>query len=319
MLDGTRKISNILYYGGLWPTNMGNSFIDLGALYLLKNSCPQTNIHQASRFSRFYAQHRGKHRLKWLRNSWKPLDVAEHTDVDYVVVAGNVTHTDFIKVEGPTIRTLVKRGAKFIILGGGRSVYTRSEQDAFREFMQSVQTYAFISRDKTSYEAFHDVAQYAYAGIDCAFFLADAFRPMKLRMEDYVVCTFDDQKFERSLNLKNEPIVRARHYNFGIRERFQKKINNTLVSDLPDDYISLYAGAKAVYSDRVHACAAALAFGRHARLYSNTPRAQLFGEVGAGDIQSKLVEVDHDLLQKRKRGELNFLSSLFDCTPTVLE
>ena len=305
------KDSRILYYGGLWPTNMGNSFIDMGALYLLRKSCPQAVIYQSSRFSRFYAQHRSGRRLRWLRNEWRPLDIAEHADVDFVVVAGNVTHTDFIRVEGPTIRSLVDRGARFVILGGGCSIYTQDEVDAFCEFMRLVQTYAFVSRDRPSYAAFKDSAKLSYAGIDSAFFVSDAVTPTPLRLDDYVVCAFDDQESERILKLANAVILRARHYSFGIREQFKKKLDNTLVSDSPFDYISLYAGAKAVYSDRVHACVAALAFGKSARLYSSTPRSHLFSEVGAGDITVRLVEVDRELLSRRKQEELAFLSSVF--------
>lgn len=306
-MDETR----VLYYGGLWPTNMGNSFIDIGAMYLLKETLPEAKVYQASRFSRFYAQHRGGRGVPWLRNDWQALDVAAYADVDYVVVAGNVTHTDFIRIEGPTIQALVKRGAKFVVLGGGCSIYTRGEYDAFRDFMRSVDTFAFVARDQTSYDVFNGAARFSYSGIDCAFFLSDALDPMRLCLDDYVVCTFDDQEFEKGLDLKGETVVRARHYSFGVRERLVKKLPDTLVSDIPHDYIYLYAGAKATYSDRVHACVATLAFGHEARLFSSTPRAQLFAEVGAGDILTQLTKVDEARMAERKAQELAFLSQIF--------
>lgn len=305
----------ILYYGGLWPTNIGNAFIDVGTLYLLKQSCPQAIIHIASRFSRFYAQHRSERRLRLLRNEWRPLDIAEHAKVDFVVVAGNVTHTDFIKVEGPAIRSLVKRGAKFVIIGGGCSTYTRHEVDAFKKFMRSIQTYVFVSRDQTSYDALKDAAQVSHPGIDSAFFVSDAIVPIPLNLQDYVVCIFDNQELENKLDFGDKIVVRARHYSFGVREQFKRKLDDTLISDLPYDYISLYAGAEAVHSDRVHACVVALAFGRKARLYSSTPRARLFNEVGAGNITIRLVEAEQELLMKRKEEELKFLSSIFNCPP----
>ena len=39
---------NILYYGAGWPTNIGNAFIDLGAMACLKEAFPEANIAFAS-------------------------------------------------------------------------------------------------------------------------------------------------------------------------------------------------------------------------------------------------------------------------------
>ena len=301
---------NVLYYGGLWPTNIGNSFIDLGALNVLRRSSPNANIHMVSRFSRFYAQHRKNNRLGFLNNQWKALDVAEIAKVDYVVVAGNVTHTEFIEVEGPTIKKLVDRGAKFIILGGGCSVYNENEFRKFEKFMKTVSTYAFVSRDSHSYEAYAGAAMHSFSGIDCGFFVADEYKPLPLDCNDYVVFSFDDQSLESTINLKEEIIFRTRHYCFGIRERFIKKLDNTLVSDIPNDYLTLYANSSVVYSDRVHACVAALSYGRGAKLFSNTLRAKLFFEVLNEDITKKVVQVDKRILNTRKEEEVNWLSSL---------
>ncbi len=310
MTDGT-----ILYYGGLWPTNVGNAFVDLGALYLLSHVAPTSQIYQASRFSRFYAQERARGRSRFLRNDWRPFDVAEHADVDWVVVAGNVTHADFIRVEGPTIAALVARGARLVILGGGCSLYDRGEARAFAEFMRRMRTRAFVSRDRASFELLRGDAANAFSGIDCAFYLPEAVRPLPLRLGRYVVCAFDDQRREAELDLSGQTVVRARHYSYGIRERFRPKLDGTLVSDLPHDYLSLYAGAEVVYSDRVHACVAALAYGGQARLYSDTPRARLLEEVGAGAALRDVARADADLLRQRKADQLLFLSSLFDHSP----
>jgi hypothetical protein len=302
----------ILYYGGLWPTNIGNAFIDLGALYLLAQAAPSTHVYQASRFSRFYAQERTHGRPRLLRNSWRPLDVAEHADVGWVVVAGNVAHTDFIRVEGPTIAALVDRGARLVILGGGCSLYDEDEARAFGQFMRRVGTYALVSRDRDSFERFGEYATHSFQGIDCAFFLPDAVQPIPLRLGRYVVCAFDDQRREAELGLAAQTVVRARHYSHGIRERFVRKRDDTLVSDLPHDYLALYAGADVVYSDRVHACVAALAYGGRARLLSSTPRARLLEEVGAGAVAREVARADPALLEERKRAQVRFLSSLFE-------
>jgi hypothetical protein len=304
------KAKRILYYGGYWPTNMGNSFIDLGAKNILARACGEAEVFSTSRFSRYYAQHRQHSTLPFLRNSWKALDITGWAEVDWVVVAGNVTNRELILIEGPMIRSLVKNGARLIILGGGCSTYTEQEADEFRSFMQEVDTHIFISRDQPSFSAYHDCARHSFQGIDSAFFVADAVPPLKLTRSDYVACSFDDQRFEEKLDLQDAEILRTRHYSFGIRERFIKKLNDTLVSDLPYDYLHLYANAKAVYSDRVHACVAALSYGVPARLFSKSPRAYLFAELGVEEITQRLVQLSPEVLERRKLEELAWLSAV---------
>jgi len=85
---------------------------------------------------------------------------------------------------------------------------------------------------------------------------------------------------------------------------------NTLISDIPEDYLNIYANADAVYSDRIHACIASLGFGNYARLYSSTPRYNLFEKVGAEGIRKKIVKIDHSKIKTLKKEQINFLKFL---------
>jgi polysaccharide pyruvyl transferase WcaK-like protein len=288
---------------------MGNTFVDLGALHLLKSASPDFMWTCSSRFSRFYAQYRTSSAHRRLMSGWRAFDVAEHARVDIVAVAGNVLDDEFVRREGPVIRALVGRGARFIILGGGASRYSPAETRAVCAFMASVGVSAFISRDAASHEAFAACAGRAYAGIDCAFYVADAYRPAPLALGDYVVCCFNDQHMEDTLGLSGRQVVRTRHYHFYLGERFKRKRDDTLVSDCAEDYLTVYAHADAVYADRVHACVAALAYGRPARLYAQTPRAGLFEEVGAAGIVRNLTRVDPALLADRQREQVDWLAA----------
>jgi hypothetical protein len=82
---------------------------------------------------------------------------------------------------------------------------------------------------------------------------------------------------------------------------------DTLISDIPDDYLNLYANAYATYSDRIHACIATLSFGNLAKLYSTTHRASAFERVGVGEIKKKLVKLDQDKLNIEKEKQISFL------------
>ncbi|MDR0307494.1 MAG: hypothetical protein LBI42_11745 [Chitinispirillales bacterium] len=70
----------------------------------------------------------------------------------------------------------------------------------------------------------------------------------------------------------------------------------THISDIPEDYLTLYANATAVHSDRVHACVVALAYGNKARLYNNTLRAALFKKLGIANIRDTLCILNSEVL-----------------------
>ena len=61
----------------------------------------------------------------------------------------------------------------------------------------------------------------------------------------------------------------------------QKKYygKNIYLSDVPEDYLNIYANAEAIFSDRVHTCVGALSQGIPTMFMGNTPRANLFKRV----------------------------------------
>ena len=112
----------------------------------------------------------------------------------------------------------------------------------------------------------------------------------------------------------NYRIVRTDHR---FHPHFRSKIyqrENSFVSDLPFGYLNLYANAEFVLSDRVHACAVALAYGRRAMLFAQTKRAGLLKRVGAYDISERLVELDMYKLDQEKENQINWLRQFFDCS-----
>ncbi len=82
---------------------------------------------------------------------------------------------------------------------------------------------------------------------------------------------------------------------------------HSVVSDEPFTYLTVYAHAKLVLSDRVHANVAALAYGTPTMLFSPSPRGSLFEAVGAKEIRSRPVSLDPDLLRSRKEVYVNEL------------
>jgi hypothetical protein len=151
---------------------------------------------------------------------------------------------------------------------------------------------------------FKDAVPNMFQGMDCAFFLPDYYAPPKLVLPDYNVECFDE-KHQPTIDHKKNLVLRAHHDMWGpLREEY---INQpmTLVSDVPEDYLTIYSQAKETYSDRVHACVATLAYGGKARLFSKTPRKALFDRVGAQKVTSELISLDKDLLSEMKTKQVD--------------
>jgi hypothetical protein len=83
---------------------------------------------------------------------------------------------------------------------------------------------------------------------------------------------------------------------------------DTMISDLPSDYLMLYSQAREVHSDRVHACIATLAYGGKARYYHRgEPRMRMFERLGAGTVGTELTQLDPELFAREKQAQIAFL------------
>lgn len=316
---------NILYYGGGWPTNIGNAFIDLGAIAILKMAAPDSRIFFASEMPRWFLGHSSPKQtfVKSINfRSWQitlsskmmlfdslelmdqALDVASVTKCDLIVFSGMAMCEEFVRVNGPSILTLSRQQCPVLLLGTGASIYSDEERKVYGEFLRQINPVAFISRDDRSYEMFAEYVSCAHKGIDCAFFLPEAYSPPTLMLPPYVVMTFDSM-WEPDLDLRGRLLVRAHHACWGPVKRDFIHPGITLISDIPHDYLAIYANADEVHSDRVHACIAALAYGKRARLYHPTARGSLFDAVGAHDVRETLTQLDTDILAELKQTQVD--------------
>lgn len=315
---------NIVYYGGGWPTNIGNAFIDLGAIATLKMAAPNSRIFFASEMPRWFLGHPAPKQpfVKSVNlGSWQvtlsskamlsyspelmdqALDVASVTKCDLIVFSGMAMCEEFIRVNGPSILRLARQQCPVLLLGTGASIYSSEERTVYGEFLRQINHVSFISRDDRSYDMFAEYVSFAYKGIDCAFFLPDAYSPPALILPPYVVMTFDSMR-EPDLELRDRLLVRAHHTCWGPVKREFIHTGMTLVSDIPHDYLAIYANADEVHSDRVHACIAALAYGKRAQLYHPTARGSLFDVVGAYDVRETLTQLDMNILAELKQVQV---------------
>jgi len=335
---GSSKIADIVYFKSPW-TNIGNAFIDMGAVYQLRKVAPSLRLHiigggLTNIIYNFYTLEKARRvrkvvpgfivrlvkralRLKArkLRDSvlsikytapWS-FELITAIEAKYIVVAGVALSGWFVALYGETIRKLCREKRRLIVLGGGATSYSEEEANLVRSFLRKVKPYIIVTRDRWCYENFSDLAEYSYNGVDCGFFVSETWKPPLLNLGKYVVFAFDKMK-EPEIRVKY-PIIRV-HHSFWTKKDASvilRKKPNTFVSDYPYDYLALYANATEVYTDRVHACVVAYAYGVPCHLYSMSPRAKLFERLGE-DPRKKPMIPDLSKLKEEKRRQLKFLS-----------
>lgn len=82
---------------------------------------------------------------------------------------------------------------------------------------------------------------------------------------------------------------------------------NAVASDEPWTYFNIYANAELTLADRVHACVAALAYGKPAMLFTPSPRQALFARVGAEMVRNHPVTIDPEWLEEERAKEIAWL------------
>jgi len=342
---------NRIVYLWTWPDNFGNVFIDLGSIQSLKEAAPEYTINQVGGLSRVLFEDRRygqkKNIFRWIpkrliksipylgkriaeidRNRFinsiltideqelnkmlkNFLDLSIYFNSKFVVLSGCIMDWYLIRQFGKSLLDLKNKNVKIIINGGGGSSYNEKVISEVRKFLKKIKPYAFISRDEVAFNNYQDLAKYSYNGIDCAFFINDYFTPAKLEMPKYCVFTFDRQP-EPEIEVKDRLIVRTHHSHYCDPPKSYFEKQNTLISNLPEDYLNLYANAEAVYSDRVHACVVALSYGTPCKLYHKTPRALLFDRIGASGIEKELTYPDTNRIEREKKKQIKFLSDVLE-------
>ncbi len=102
-------------------------------------------------------------------------------------------------------------------------------------------------------------------------------------------------------------IIRPEHrFSPHIKVKIYKR-PNSIVSDEPFTYLTLYGNSALTLSDRVHACVATLAYGNPAMLFSLSPRTRIFDRLGISNIRNSPMTISLDKLETERQGVLTFL------------
>lgn len=307
-------------YIGSWPQNIGNAFFDFGAIAIIKAAYPNATLYPMGgavhwMFNQVKDKPQGVLKKLYTNISnadrkGNSIEIGQFAKVDLIVFAGMSMCDEFIANNGKTFVDASKRGVAILVLGAGALQYTNEEAERYAEFLSSLGRYGVLTRDEDTYNLFRDRIQNIQSGIDCAFFLPDYYQPPMLDLPLYDVLTFDSMSVPVELHNRDNMVIHAHHDCWGPLPDHYTNKPNTLVSDVPQDYLTIYSQANETHSDRVHACIATLAYGKRAKLYSNTPRKALFKKVGMNNVCDETCSVDLEMLEKLKSDQINLTRAL---------
>ncbi len=179
-------MAKVAYVGGYWETNVGNGFFNLGADYVLKQVFGEENVTMVFDQPAYITQWNTKK-----GNPPKAFDYISHLELDYIVLLGPVISRAFLNIWKDTLLKLKEKGTKYMILSAGMMKYDDEVIEECKEFFRECPPYVLTSRETKTYDIFKDYATYAYDGVCFAFFVPDAYKPLKTDIGKNVVLNFD--------------------------------------------------------------------------------------------------------------------------------
>lgn len=174
----------ILIRGGYYSTNIGNAFYIKGAEYLLGKICPEFRIVTASDHPNYF----------WngmLGNESSFLDYASYVECEYLVLLGPMLDCDYPKMFRKVYEKLDLNKTKILLLSAGSGLYSQEEEDIVKSFLQEYPHYALCTRDRETYERYHDCFEKSYDGICFALFANEYAPKYKIDIADYIVLNYD--------------------------------------------------------------------------------------------------------------------------------
>lgn len=320
-----------------WLANIGNAFIDAGAKTILERSTPNARVHEVSGHPSYAADKKALGQAAGLSHVFgsagdrldetlrrrrdtkqNVAQIAEYLDPDVAVLPGCTLYRDVLAKYRNVLESLSDRGTRIVFLGAGGGDYSRASVDYVTDALTGIDTTALLTRDARAYDLYAHMFEYAYDGIDCAFFVDEWYVPPEANAE-FSIFTFDKQAEPAGLDRGGDRVIRPSHTPFGHGTPFDGHLpavwdhvkttrrtpdENFFVSDLPRDYLFWYANADTTHADRIHACVPALAYGNRARFHYDTPRAALFDQLPLDGITERPVAVPTEALERAKREQV---------------
>lgn len=173
---------NIGIYTGYWSTNIGNSFFQLGAEYLIKKVFPNANVFPIADEAGYIKPNEGNPSF-----SFNPI---LEMDLDVVAILGPFITPEIQNIILPTIKQLKQKGIRIWLMGVGMMDYSVATIEKSKKILSDIDPEIFITRDRETYDAFHSAVKNPYDGIDLGFFSSDVYSGTGVNGK-YVTLNFD--------------------------------------------------------------------------------------------------------------------------------
>lgn len=323
MMNTAKSKKAIVYVGGYWATNIGNAFYDFPIGIKLKEIL-------GDRLT--FLSDLNVHVWKNAKNAYEILDLV---DAEMLLFSGPIFNVRFGAYQS-LLQSCARKGIEVGFISAGGNTYSHSEVTFVKKILkESGVRIRFIStRDERCYEKYSSDAITAYNGICFSAFLNDVYVPPKLESKHYAFAfsyrhepkiSLDGSSFNFSkkrfwqrfcTTLNGDNVIRLNHYFFTPFSFFQFNRPNMFYSDMPFGYLTIYASAITTFSDRVHACAATMAYGGKCIYTKGSNRSKdgrnlLFDRMKVKFTDSNEMYYDMDYIAKEKVNQLKFLNEIF--------
>jgi hypothetical protein len=115
---------------------------------------------------------------------------------------------------------------------------------------------------------------------------------------------FRNESFQKIGQYK---VIRTDHRPHPMISRKTYRGKNMFTNDTPYPYLEIYSQGVLTLSNRIHACVAAMSYGKSAMLFSSSPRVRMLERLGLQDILNHPVTLDANLIRREKEKLILFL------------
>ncbi|KGK29314.1 polysaccharide pyruvyl transferase family protein [Cellulophaga sp. E6(2014)] len=301
----------IIVENSTW-NNLGDGFYQFTLFELLKKIYPDENIV----LGEGPVERAFRPKEKQLQNAFKAMD---YEKADFHVFSGPMLPrltTDYAKL----IENIEKSGDNYALISCSIAGLAGEKLNRLREFLKKHPPICFSTRDPYTYEMLKDVVPNGYNGICTAFlvnklltidtcnidkkyFVSSFYRAPEPsfstesknpKIEDIKLVNrkpylpFVSWKYNRHLeiykkyqsSIEDLEIVRTVQQVSTKSNNFNFKYPNSFITWNPLNQLSILKGAEFTISERVHACATTLAFGKPARITYDNARSGIFDRFG---------------------------------------
>lgn len=296
-----------------WFTNVGEAFIDLGLKNIVDNIAkknPEIKFGALSSMSNFYIGNvtdmnsPARNNIFNLREYYRP---------DVFVMTGMCLTEEMSTKENPYATRqnalgIKQLGGEIALIGVGGYKYDKNEREHVLRVLDKIKPIVMITRDSKTYNMYKDYFD-CKKGLDCAFWVKDSFDPTGMNTNEYIVSSFNRTDEPEDIACMDN-LIHPWHMQYSLSSKKTRYLSkkNLMVSDSPYEYLTLYANAKKVYTDLVHATIPSLVYGTPVKYYQVDNRRDAFESLTYINYDSDgFMTLDQNKLHNQKKEIENYI------------